>query len=130
LQHAQQLHLHGGAHVADLIEKQRAAFGDLEAAFAGRDGAGEGALLVTEELRLEELGGNGAAVDGDERPVAARAATSLPVPDSPRMSTVESCAATWRSSELTSRIAVELPVRNRAAAAGNPVRSTARSSVP
>ena len=36
-------------------------------------GAGEGALLVAEQLGLEQLGGNGAAVDGDERPVAARA---------------------------------------------------------
>src|SRR5690242_15202885 len=53
----------------------------------------------------------------------ARAATSLPVPDSPRISTVESCAATWRMSALTSRIAVELPVRKRAAAAEKGVRS-------
>ena len=37
LQHAQQLHLHRQAHVADLVEEQRAALGDLEAALAGGD---------------------------------------------------------------------------------------------
>ena len=73
LQHAQQLHLHGQAHVADLVEEQRAALGDLEAALARGDGAGERALLVTEQLALEQLGGNGAAVDGDEGTLTARA---------------------------------------------------------
>ena len=34
LQHPQQLHLHGGIHVADLVEEDRAALGDLEAALA------------------------------------------------------------------------------------------------
>ena len=73
LQHAQQLHLHRQAHVADLVEEQRAALGDLEAALAGGDRAGEGAFLVAEQLAFEQLGRNGAAVDGDERPLAARA---------------------------------------------------------
>ena len=73
LQHPQELYLHRGAHVADLIEEQRAAFGDLEAALAGGDRAGEGALLVAEELGLEQLGRNGAAVDRDEGALAPRA---------------------------------------------------------
>ena len=73
LQDAQQLHLHRQAHVADLVEEQRAALGDLEAALAGGDRAGERALLVAEQFGLEQLGGNGAAVDGDERTLAARA---------------------------------------------------------
>jgi hypothetical protein len=34
LQHAQQAHLHGGADVADLVEEERAAVGQLEAALA------------------------------------------------------------------------------------------------
>ena len=72
LQDAQQLHLHRQAHVADLVEEQRAALGDFETALAGGDGAGEGALLVAEQLALEQLGGNGAAVDGDEGTLAAR----------------------------------------------------------
>ena len=73
LQHAQQLHLHRRAHVADLVEEQRAALGDLEAALAGGDRAGEDAFLVAEQLALEQVGGNRAAVDGDEGPLAARA---------------------------------------------------------
>ena len=73
LQDAQQLHLHRQAHVADLVEEQRAALGDLETALAGGDGAGERALLVAEQFGLEELGGNGAAIDGDEGTLAARA---------------------------------------------------------
>ncbi len=32
LEHAQQLHLHVDAHVADLVEEQRAAVGELETA--------------------------------------------------------------------------------------------------
>ena len=39
-----------------------------------RDRAGEGALHVPEELALDEVLGDGAAVDGDERAVHARAA--------------------------------------------------------
>ncbi len=73
LQHTQQLHLHGGAHVADLIEKQRTAFSDLEPALARRDGAGEGAPLVSEQLGFEQIGGDRTAVDGHERPAATRA---------------------------------------------------------
>src|SRR5215472_10674 len=42
-----------------------------------------------------------------------RAATSLPVPDSPSSSTVESCAATWRISVVTLRMARELPLSMR-----------------
>ncbi len=72
LQDAQQLHLHRQTHVADLVEEQRAALGDFESSLAGGDGAGEGALLVTEQFALEELGGNGAAVDGDEGTLTAR----------------------------------------------------------
>ena len=112
LQHAQELYLHRGAHVADLIEKQRAALGDLEAALAGGDRAGEGALLVAEELGLEELGGiapqltatNGRLRRG-LRSWMACAVTSLPVPDSPRIRTVESWTATCRMRAMTSRIA-------------------------
>ena len=54
LEHAQQLHLRGGRHVADLVEEQRAAVGLLEAAGALAIGAGEGAALVTEQLGLEQ----------------------------------------------------------------------------
>ena len=60
-----------GAHVADFVEEQRAAVGLLEAADALLVGAGEGALLVAEQLRLEQVLLQRRAVHLDE--VAARA---------------------------------------------------------
>ena len=54
-QHAQQARLQRQAHVADLVEEQRAAIGLLEAAAAQRIGAGERALLVAEQFGLEQL---------------------------------------------------------------------------
>ena len=53
LQHAQQLDLHVERQVADLVEKQRAAVGQLEPAGPTRHRAGERPLLVAEQLRLE-----------------------------------------------------------------------------
>ena len=67
LQHAQQLDLRRRRHLADLVEKQRAAIGELEAALAAIGRAGERALLVAEDLALEQRFGNGGAVDGDKR---------------------------------------------------------------
>ncbi len=66
LQHAQQLDLHHRRQFADFIEKQGAAVGDLEEAGLLLDGAGEGAFFVAEEFALEQVFGDGAAVDGDE----------------------------------------------------------------
>ncbi len=67
LEYAQQLGLHGQRHVADLVEENGAAVGHLEAAAALADGAGEGALLVAEQLALQKGFGQGGAVDGHER---------------------------------------------------------------
>ena len=67
LQHAQQLHLRRRRHLADLVEEERAAIGQLEAALPPIGGAGERALLVAEDLALEQRLGNRGAVDGDER---------------------------------------------------------------
>ena len=67
LQRAQQLHLRVERQLADLVEEQRAAVGFLELADALVDGAGERALLVAEQDALDEVLGDGAAVDGDER---------------------------------------------------------------
>ena len=68
--------------------------GLLEAAAALRVGAGERAFLVAEQFRLEQLGGNRRGVQRDEGfrwrglcSCNARATSSLPVPDSPVMST-------------------------------------------
>ena len=72
LENAQQLHLHVDAHVADLVQEQRAAVGQLETPNARGQRAREGAFLVTEQLALEQLAWNRAAVDRDERPARAR----------------------------------------------------------
>ena len=74
LERAQQLHLQRERHLADLVEEQRAAVGRLELALLVGDRAGEGALHVAEQLALEQVLGDGAAVDGDER-LAWRAAS-------------------------------------------------------
>ena len=66
LQHAQQLDLHGQRHVADFIEEQGAALGQLEAADAAGDRTSEGALLVAEQFAFQQLGRNRPAVDRHE----------------------------------------------------------------
>jgi hypothetical protein len=60
-------------HVADFVEKQRAAVGlrDLAGA-AALARAGERAVLVAEQLGLDQRIGQRGAVDGDERAVGAR----------------------------------------------------------
>jgi hypothetical protein len=55
LQHPQQLGLHGRLDLADLVEHQRAAVGQLEPPLAELVSAGERALLVAEKLALEQL---------------------------------------------------------------------------
>ena len=59
-------------HLADLVEQHRAAVGELELADPRRLRAGERALLVAEQLALEQLGRQRRAVDLDER-LSARA---------------------------------------------------------
>src|SRR3546814_3173854 len=46
----------------DLVEEQTAAVGDLEASAAPLHGAGEGAGLMAEQLRLQQAFGEGGAV--------------------------------------------------------------------
>ena len=67
LQHAQQLDLHLQRHVADLVQEQRAAFGKLEAADAGRQCAGKCAFFMAEQLAFQKIRGNGAAIHRHER---------------------------------------------------------------
>ncbi len=79
LQESQQLRLERLGHVADLVQEDRPAVGRLELPVLLTDGAGEGALLVAEELALEEPLRNGGAVDGDEGfPRAAARPVDLP----------------------------------------------------
>src|SRR5690606_24704206 len=69
LEHAKDLRLGREAHVADLVEEERAAVGLLELSGAApRVGAGDARpRRVAEELALEESLRNRGAVDGDER---------------------------------------------------------------
>ena len=70
LQHAQELGLRRQAHLADLVEEQHAAGGQLDLARLGLLRAREGAALVAEELGLEQLLGERRAVQGDKRAAA------------------------------------------------------------
>src|SRR5438270_8113570 len=72
LQNAQHFRLRLETHVADLVEEERAAVGELELSFPLVDRAGEGALAMTEQFRLDQLFGNRRAVDVDERLIGAR----------------------------------------------------------
>ena len=68
-QHTQQAGLQIERHVANLIEKQRAAIGLLKAATSHGLRTGEGPALVAEQLAFQQVFGNGSGVDGDEGPV-------------------------------------------------------------
>jgi hypothetical protein len=68
---AQELGLDVEGELADLVEEQGAAVGGLEHADGGLVDAGERALLVAEDLILEQLLWDGGAVEDDERAVAA-----------------------------------------------------------
>src|SRR6202035_5907370 len=68
LEDAEDLRLDGERQLANLVEQEGAALRELEAAGLSAVGAGEGPLLVPEELVLHQRLGDGRAVDGDERP--------------------------------------------------------------
>ena len=68
LEHPQHLRLGAQAHVADLVEENGAAVGLDELADLPSVGAGERALLVPEQLRLDQLARDCRAVDANERP--------------------------------------------------------------
>ena len=73
LDRAQQLGLQAGVHLADLVEQQRAAARLLELADPPGGRAGEGALLVAEQLGFQQVLRDRGAVDRDERPFRAAA---------------------------------------------------------
>src|SRR5438270_514291 len=66
LQDFQQRRLDLQVHVADLVEKDRAAVRHLEQALFRRRRASEGPLLVSEQLGLEELARDAGAIEIDE----------------------------------------------------------------
>src|SRR6185312_9419432 len=68
-----QLGLQARRQIADLIEKESAALGDLDAAGLIPDRAREGALGVTKQLAREQLLGECRTIDGDEGAIASLA---------------------------------------------------------
>ncbi len=66
LQKAQHLGLETDGHLANLVEKKRAAMRCFDAAGARLDSAGEGSASVAEELGLEQGFGDGRAVEHHE----------------------------------------------------------------
>src|SRR5260370_277702 len=73
LEDLEELRLELERDLAYLVEEERAAVRHLEAPELLRDGAGERAAFVAEELALDEARRNGGAVDFDEGPLAAAA---------------------------------------------------------
>jgi hypothetical protein len=67
LQEAEQLDLRGEGDLAHLVEEDGAAVRLLEAALPAGDGAGERALLVAEQLALQQRLGERRAVEAHER---------------------------------------------------------------
>src|SRR5207247_8989032 len=74
LKDPQELGLHRNLQLGDLVEEEGAPVGELEAAEPPLDRSREGAALVSENLALDKRLGNGGAVDGDERALAAAGA--------------------------------------------------------
>ena len=72
LNHAQQLGLRLRADGGNFVEENRALIGDFEQALFRSDRAGERALHVAEQLRLQQIDGNRAGIDRHEGLVRAR----------------------------------------------------------
>ena len=71
LERAEELRLERERHLRHLVEEERPAVGDLEEPLLLLVRAGEAALLVPEELALEQVLGHRGAVLADEELVAA-----------------------------------------------------------
>jgi hypothetical protein len=68
LKKPEQLHLHRGRDVSDLVQEQCPVFGELDATGLSDGGTGECALLVTENFAFEQRVRKSRAVHFDERP--------------------------------------------------------------
>src|SRR2546430_12623610 len=66
LQRAEYFRLRRQAHIADFVEEECPAIGKLELPRPIRERPGEASLHVAKELALDQLGGNGGAIDFDE----------------------------------------------------------------
>src|SRR3990167_5375395 len=116
LEHAEQLRLKVERQLADLVQEDGPSVGQLEAADLPRERPREGALLVAEQLALEESAGMAAQFTFTSglcrralRSWRARATNSLPVPVSPRRRTQASVGATVSTAFRTRRIAALCP---------------------
>jgi hypothetical protein len=67
LQDAQQFHLHSRADIANLVQEQRSALRQLETSLLARGRPGERALLIAEQLGLDERFRQRRAADLHER---------------------------------------------------------------
>src|SRR5215472_11155744 len=72
LEQAQQLRLHRERQLTDLVEKQDPITGALDISVMSGLGAGEGALLVAEQLALDQFAGNRRAIDRNKGLIGAR----------------------------------------------------------
>ena len=63
---AQEFRLCGGTHFTDFVEEERAAFCELESTGFGLLRIGEGAALIAEQFRFEELLGNAGTIERHE----------------------------------------------------------------
>jgi hypothetical protein len=117
LQHTEELDLHRGGELGDLVEKERSAGRQLEAPGLPPVRSREGAALVTEELGLEERVGARHAVDRHKGAVGPGARVMnrachelLPGPLSPVIRAVVSVRATWAARVSVSRRIGERPM--------------------
>ncbi|KAG1245993.1 hypothetical protein G6F65_020930 [Rhizopus arrhizus] len=67
LQHAQEMHLHVGRHLGDLVQKQGAAAGIFKVARILSQRPGKTSLLMPEQFSVGKRAADGAAVHGDKR---------------------------------------------------------------
>jgi hypothetical protein len=123
LQNAQELGLRRQTHLADLVEKEHAARRELHLSRLCLMRAGERAALVAKQLRLEQLLGQRCAIQCHKwaglprrRRMDEPGTTSLPVPDSPVISTVVSVGATCLALRSTSRHSADSPTTCRGVA--------------
>ena len=81
LDHAQQLFLHTGGRSGDLVQEEGAAVREFESPGPAVCRTGEGAALMAEKLAVEQLLGQGGAVDLDEGPLPAAREKVQPLAD-------------------------------------------------
>src|SRR5215470_18865562 len=67
LKNTQELRLHRDGHIANFVEKQRAAFGLFELPHVTRTGTSKRAFLMAEQFGFDQFGRHCSAVQRDER---------------------------------------------------------------